>query len=125
MSEVGAPMSKMHERLQAVVVAKEAGERAKVEHAERPVPVSIERDAAERSTIEPTAPRKASGRFGGRPVGSRRSAVSYEESVRRQTFYLDVALIADLEAFVADTGANKSEIVRDAIRSAIKKGRKP
>lgn len=122
MSDVGAPMSKMQERLQAVVVAKEAGERAKVEHAERPVPVSANDDAVERSAV---GQRKASGRFGGRPVGSRRSAVSYEESVRRQTFYLDVALIADLEAFVADTGANKSEVVRDAIRSAIKKGRKP
>ena len=116
MSEVGAPMSKMQERLQAVVVAKEAGERAKVEHAERPVPVSANDDGVERSVVEPVGQRKASGRLGGRPVGSRRSAVSYEESVRRQTFYLDVALIADLEAFVADTGANKSEVVRDAIR---------
>ncbi len=54
------------------------------------------------------------------PVRRRKAPeATYESLFRRQTFYLDQALIDELEAYALRTGRNKSDVVRSAIRTEI------
>ncbi|MFC0080940.1 ribbon-helix-helix domain-containing protein [Aciditerrimonas ferrireducens] len=39
------------------------------------------------------------------------------DRIRRAAYYLDVAVLEDLEHYCARTGATKSEVVRDALRA--------
>ena len=62
-----------------------------------------------------------------RPAGGRRPAAgqSWDDRVKRATFYVDRDLLDDLDRFCARHELNKSEVVREAIARYLKTYRKP
>jgi Ribbon-helix-helix protein, copG family len=113
--------NKMKERLAAIDVAPPRHVGVAVAAPEPAPVVEVPKTEVVRAAVvKPVS--KAPTREVGRGAGRRKLPDQlYEAKYRRQTFYVDDALIAALDAFCLRTGENKSQVVRDAIAASITK----
>jgi Ribbon-helix-helix protein, copG family len=106
---VNDKMGRMKERLAAIdgVAPRHVGTAPVIAAVEEPKPLAPKREVASRE------------RGRGVKVGRKLPEQLYESKYRRQTFYVDDALIVALDSYCAKNGLNKSEVVREALATRI------